>query len=150
GKTVPVIDIRPSTSAWAWTMTERITGSIGTPRLLAVPEPVIEDDAEVPAKYADLVEVDPTTLDPLPSHPTVGQALADLDEAKANLEDGVVPQSELPEHLAPEELNSTYVAVSAAPLSLRDYLPDDYEDGVTNVYTEVQQWLDDAYTQGRP
>jgi hypothetical protein len=55
----PVIDVAPTEPGWAWQVVERVQG--GSPRARYVTVP---DSASV-VDYADLVEVDPATLDPV-------------------------------------------------------------------------------------
>ncbi|CAN7465268.1 hypothetical protein LJR013_003181 [Pseudarthrobacter oxydans] len=50
------VEVEPSTSLWAWSVTEFFVGQPAKRRLLAVPP-------EGPVNYTDLVEVDPVTLD---------------------------------------------------------------------------------------
>ncbi|AYN57817.1 minor tail protein [Arthrobacter phage Eileen] len=64
-----VVDVEPSTDAWAWRVTESFAGRPTKRRLLAVP-------AAGPVDYTELLEVDPATLDvttvnvsPDPDHP---------------------------------------------------------------------------------
>ncbi|AYN57434.1 minor tail protein [Arthrobacter phage Constance] len=64
-----VVDVEPSTTSWAWIVTEFIVGQAAKRRLLAVP-------ATGPVNYTDLLEVDQATLDvttlnvfPDPDHP---------------------------------------------------------------------------------
>lgn len=64
-----VVDVEPSTDAWAWRVTESFSGRPTKRLLLAVPP-------GGPINYTDLLEVDPDTLDiatvnvtPDPDHP---------------------------------------------------------------------------------
>lgn len=52
------VEIQPTGASWVWKVEERIGG--GTTRYVAVP------DSLTPINYEDLVEVDPTTLAPVP------------------------------------------------------------------------------------
>lgn len=63
------VEVEPSTSVWAWRVTESFVGRPARRRLLAVP-------TDGPVNYTDLLEVDPETLDvttlnvsPDPDHP---------------------------------------------------------------------------------
>ena len=53
------VEVAPTGAGWAWQVIERLTGGSPHKRILAVP-----DSAET-VDYADLVEVDPATLDPV-------------------------------------------------------------------------------------
>jgi hypothetical protein len=57
--TPPVIDVDPTEPGWAWQVVERVQGGSPTRRTLAVP------DSATVVDYADLIAVDPATLDPL-------------------------------------------------------------------------------------
>ena len=57
--TPPVIDVAPTEPGWAWQVVERVQGGSPKARYLTVP-----DSASV-VDYADLIAVDPATLDPL-------------------------------------------------------------------------------------
>lgn len=50
------VDVEPSSSLWAWRVTEHFTGQMSKTKYLAVP-------GAGPVDYTDLVEVDPVTLD---------------------------------------------------------------------------------------
>lgn len=52
------IELAPTTNTWLWRVDEKVRGGRRA-RYLAVP------DSAFPVEYADLVEVDPNTLDPL-------------------------------------------------------------------------------------
>ena len=54
-----VVTVAPTEPGWAWEVVERVTGGAPRKRTLAVP------DSATVIDYADLVAVDPTTLDPL-------------------------------------------------------------------------------------
>lgn len=54
------VDVEPTTSAWVWCVVEVFTGTPARRRYFAVPD-------ETTVDYADLVEIDPTSLDPAPS-----------------------------------------------------------------------------------
>lgn len=56
--TPPVIQVDPTGPDWAWEVVERVQGGAPRKRTLAVPDSVAVVD------YADLVELDPATLDP--------------------------------------------------------------------------------------
>jgi hypothetical protein len=82
-------EVAPTEPGWAWEVVERVSGGSPHKRLLAVPDsPTVVD-------YADLVELDPATLDPaaepeaawwaaiealLPSGGTPGQVLGIDDD----------------------------------------------------------------------
>jgi endoglucanase len=55
---VPTVSVAPTGPTWAWKVTERLSGGSGAPRYLVVP------DTTETVDYADLVEVDPKTLEP--------------------------------------------------------------------------------------
>jgi hypothetical protein len=55
----PVVEIAPTEPGWAWTVVERVSGGSPKARYLAVP------DSATVVDYADLIAVDPATLDPL-------------------------------------------------------------------------------------
>lgn len=54
------VSVEPSTGAWVWTVVESFIGAPSRRRYLAVPDVATVD-------YADLVEIDPSTLSPVPS-----------------------------------------------------------------------------------
>lgn len=54
------VAVEPSTGAWVWTVVESFVGAPSRRRYLAVPDVTTVD-------YADLVEIDPSTLSPVPS-----------------------------------------------------------------------------------
>jgi hypothetical protein len=57
--TPPVIDVDPTEPGWAWQVVERVQGGSPKARYLSVP------DVATVVDYADLVEVDGSTLDPV-------------------------------------------------------------------------------------
>ncbi|MCT9624271.1 hypothetical protein HWD94_03925 [Pseudarthrobacter equi] len=64
-----LVDVEPSSTFWAWSVTEMFVGQPSRRRLLAVP-------AEDAVAYTDLLDLDPATLDvaslnvtPDPDHP---------------------------------------------------------------------------------
>jgi hypothetical protein len=57
--TPPVVNVAPTEGGWAWAVVERVQGGSAHKRLLLVP------DVGTVVDYADLVEVDPATLDPV-------------------------------------------------------------------------------------
>lgn len=69
GTNVPTISIRPTPMdlSWTWTVVVKANGD-GKRRYINVP------DAPT-AQLADLAELDPTTFQPLPDYPTVGEAI---------------------------------------------------------------------------
>jgi hypothetical protein len=78
------VDVEPSTGAWVWSVVESFIGAPARRRFLAVPD-------EVSVDYADLVEIDPTTLTPAPSPDPAW--LAPLNELSAGT---VTPDPENP------------------------------------------------------
>jgi hypothetical protein len=56
--TPPVIEVAPTEPGWAWEVVERVQGGSPRQRVLAVP------DSATVVDYADLVALDPATLDP--------------------------------------------------------------------------------------
>lgn len=135
GSTVPTIELDAGNLK---VVEEFLDGSDPTQlRVFEVPAPVLEDGEETPATYSSLEWLDPGSLEPYSdakpwaamlqeeaaareqlAQEVAEKAPASALEAKANLVDGVVPQEELPTHLAPAELNSTYVALGKASMSV--------------------------------
>ena len=74
------IEIEPSTSEWAWKVTERVDGADRV-RWYAVPD-------EALVEYVDLVEVDPDTLDPEVEPEAAWTVELDLVEARVDLLEG--------------------------------------------------------------
>lgn len=67
------VDVEPSTNAWVWSVVESFIGSPARRRYFTVPDVESVD-------YADLVEIDPATLDPEPSlDPAWNAPLTELD-----------------------------------------------------------------------
>lgn len=82
------IDVAPTEAGWAWEVVERVSGGSPHKRVLAVP-----DSADV-IDYADLIAVDPATLDPLEEPEAAWWAVADSLAAGQNfiaLDDDGVP-----------------------------------------------------------
>lgn len=80
GETPPVINLEVDDAAtWAWEAKE----GNGTTVLFTVSDvtPDADPDATFDVNYGDLTPIDPTTFEPLASHPTVGEALADKVDA---------------------------------------------------------------------
>lgn len=66
------VTVDPTSSLWLWCVTEVFQGVPARRRYLAVPDQASVD-------YADLVELDPNSLDPVPGlDPAWAQPLADL------------------------------------------------------------------------
>jgi hypothetical protein len=69
------VEVEPSTPAWVWYVTEYFDGVPARQRAFAVP-----DTATV--EYADLVEIDPDTLSPVPEPNPAWLAPLNLDAAR--------------------------------------------------------------------
>lgn len=79
GSADPTIDVAATAPGWAWRVVERMAGGSARPRHLTVPA----TDALV--DYADLIEVDPATLQP--TAPPAAAWWAALDQLAAQVAD---------------------------------------------------------------
>jgi hypothetical protein len=109
--TPPVIEVAPTEPGWAWQVVERVQGGSPKARYLTVP------DSATVVDYADLVEVDPATLDPV----TLSNAWWSQVTAYAQPVGDYATHTDLTTGLAGKVNTSTYTAGLAGKQDVGDY-----------------------------